>query len=479
MALPPVALFAVALALRLAQHHDALLYPDGYQYLLMARGIAEHFEPTTVLGPGGDTFVPSPDAAAKPVYPLVVAGVHVFGVSWLTAGSLVTAAAAAAVVVLAALLAAKVGRSPWAGAAAGVLLLASPSLGFWSGFSGPDPLAQALALAAALAFVNRRPVAGGALAGLAIATRPELALVALAAAAVAWRSGDWRSDLRRAAPATVITPALVYGTLRPPVALPDVKLVVIAVVALCCLLVVALAPAALARYAVMTALGVATVVVVGSSGVAELWRHDWPLLAVAAAGLVVLAWNERGRSAAAVLVGCALLLGTVYAIKNPALERYFALLLPCAALLVGIAVARAPSRARPLALGVIALAVAAGFLRPIPGSRDYDAFAAIASRVDTSLPSSAALVTAAPDAYGFLLPRHAVRDMRPGVRGAILLDPAQRLYAPSLGAKGRVVLRVTDEVAFARPDGELDAAPAVIVAGDVVRARPGRERPGG
>jgi hypothetical protein len=79
VALSPVALFAGALALRLAQHHDALLYPDGYQYLLMARGIAEHFEPTTVLGPGGDTFVPSPDAAAKPVYPLVVAGVHVFG----------------------------------------------------------------------------------------------------------------------------------------------------------------------------------------------------------------------------------------------------------------------------------------------------------------------------------------------------------------------------------------------------------------
>jgi predicted membrane-bound dolichyl-phosphate-mannose-protein mannosyltransferase len=178
--------------------------------------------------------VPSPDAAAKPV-----AGVHVFGVPLLTAASLVTAAAAAAVVVLAALLAAKVGRSPWAGAAAGVLLLASPSLGFWSGFSGPDPLSQALALAAALALVNRRPVAGGALAGLAIATRPELALVALAAAAVAWRSGDWRSDLRRAAPATVVTLALVYGTLRPPVALPDVKLVVLAVVALCCLLVVA------------------------------------------------------------------------------------------------------------------------------------------------------------------------------------------------------------------------------------------------
>jgi hypothetical protein len=265
--------------------------------------------------------------------------------------------------------------------------------------------------------------------------------------------------------------ALVFGTLRPPVALPDLELVVLAVIALGCLLVVAFAPAAVARYVAVTALGVATVVVVGSSGVADLWRHDWPLLALAAMALVVLAWTDRGRFAAVVLVGCVLLLGAVYGIKNPGLERYFALLLPCAALLVGIAASRVPSRARPLALAVVALAAAVGFLRPIPGSRDYDAFAVIAERVEPSLPTSAALVTAAPDAYGFLLPRRAVRDMRPGVRGAILLDPAQRLYAPDLSAKGRVVLRVVDEVAFARPDGELDAAPAVVVTGDVVPAR--------
>jgi hypothetical protein len=409
----------------------------------------------------------------------VVAGVHVAGVSWLTAASLVTAAAAAAAVALAALLATKVGRSPWAGAAAGLLLLASPSLGFWSGFSGPDPVAQALALAAALGFLYHRPVVGGALAGLAIATRPELALVALAAAAVALRRPDTRADVRRAVPASAVGLALVFGTLRPPVALPDLELVVLAVIALGCLLVVAFAPAAMARYAVVAALGVATVVVVGSSGVAELWRHEWPLLALAAVGLVVLVRDERGRSAGVVLVGCVLLLGSVYAVKNPALERYFALLLPCAALLVGIAVARVPYRAKPLAPAVIALAVAVGFLRPIPGSRDYDAFAAIAERVEPSLPTSAALVTAAPDAYGFLLPEHPVREMRPGVRGAILLDPAQRLYAPDLGAKGRVVLRVVDEIAFARPDGELDAAPAVVVAGDVVPARPGRARPAG
>ncbi|HSI97275.1 MAG TPA: hypothetical protein VK926_02850, partial [Gaiellaceae bacterium] len=60
------ALFAVSFGVRWSQHHAALLYPDGYQYLLMARGLSENLEPTTTLGPSGDPFVPSPDAAVKP-----------------------------------------------------------------------------------------------------------------------------------------------------------------------------------------------------------------------------------------------------------------------------------------------------------------------------------------------------------------------------------------------------------------------------
>ena len=43
-------LFGVGIAVRIAQQHRGLLYPDGYQYLLMARGIAEHLRPTMVLG---------------------------------------------------------------------------------------------------------------------------------------------------------------------------------------------------------------------------------------------------------------------------------------------------------------------------------------------------------------------------------------------------------------------------------------------
>ena len=63
-ALVALSLFPLAVVVRFFQHHASLLYPDGYQYLLMARGISEHLRPTTVLGPGGDQFVPSADAAA-------------------------------------------------------------------------------------------------------------------------------------------------------------------------------------------------------------------------------------------------------------------------------------------------------------------------------------------------------------------------------------------------------------------------------
>ena len=119
---PAVALFALALAVRLHQQHDALLYPDGYQYLLMARGIGEHLQPTTVLGPGGDLFAPSPDAAAKPLFPLVVAAVYALGVSLLDAARLITAVAGACVVTAVALLVSRLSGSRIAGVAAALLV---------------------------------------------------------------------------------------------------------------------------------------------------------------------------------------------------------------------------------------------------------------------------------------------------------------------------------------------------------------------
>jgi hypothetical protein len=464
-----VALFALALGVRLGQHHAALLYPDGYQYLLMARGIGEHLQPTTDLGPGGDGFAPSPDAAVKPLYPLLVAAVHAFGLSWLDAARIVTAVAAAAAVTFLALLVSTLSGSRLAGMAAGLVLLASPSLGFWSGFSGPDPLAQALVLAAAVAFVHRRPGLGGMLTGLAISARPETVVLALAAAIVAWRTKGARKDLGRAAPAAMVTVSLVFAVLRTPLMVPDWRLVSLVPVLAVGAWLATVAPSAYLRYAAIAGLGAGGFAILTQPGPSALWRNDWPLLILAAVGVVLLIRDESRSAIAVFVVGASLLLGAVYVLKNPSLERYFSALLPAAAVLVGLSVTSLSRRARPLALGLIAVVVVAGFVRQVPGNRDHDMFSVVAKRVSPTLRSEA-LVTAAPDAYGFWLPTHTVRTMRAGTRGVILLDAAQRLYEPKLTAKGKVVRRVAGEIAFAHPNGDIDADAAVLVKGRVVVA---------
>lgn len=467
--LPPLLLFGVALVVRLSQHHGALLYPDGYQYLLMARGLSEHLQPTTVLGPGGDTFAPSPDAAVKPFFPFLVAGVHVFGASWLDAARLVTSVAGALSVVAIALLVSKLSGSKLAGLGAGLLLLASPSVGFWSGFSGPDPLAQALALAAALAFSYRQPRLGGVLSGLAIATRPELVIVGIAATLVSFRQEASRRALLRAAPVAIVVAVLVFVLSRTSITSGDSRLLWLSPFLLATAALVAIAPAVLVRYATIVVLVGAAVVFVTADGPHEILRADWPLLVLGAGGVLALAADQCRSSVATYVLGVAFLLGAIYFAKNPSLARYFSLLLPAAAVLAGVAIASIPDRARPLALGAIALAVVFGFLHPVQGSRNYDMFRMVAARIAPSA-DPAPLVTAAPDAYGFWLPKQAVRDMRPGARGTVLLDAAQRLYAPGLTARGKVVGRISADIAFSRPNGDIDANPAVLVEGRVVIA---------
>jgi hypothetical protein len=473
--LPPTVLFLVALVVRLDQHHAALLYPDGYQYLLMARGIGEHLQPTTVLGPGGDGFAPSPDAAAKPLFPLLVAAVHAVGVSWLDAARVVTAAAGASAVTALALLVGKLSGSRIAGLAAGLLLLASPSLGLWSGFSGPDPLAQALVLTAALAFVHRRSRLGGLVTGLAIATRPELVLVAGASGAVALRGTESRRALGRAAPVALVTGALVFSVLRTPIELPDWRLVSLVPLILGAAALAAIAPVGLLRYAAILGLGLVTLGVVTRAGPAEVWSHDWWLLVLGLVGFVVLLLDRRRSPAAMLVLAGVLLLGVVYVVKNPASGRYFSLLLPGAALLAGLAIPALPRWARPVGITALLVGAGFGFLHPAQGNRNHDMFPVVAEEVASQL-DSAALVTAAPDAYGFWLPNHTVRAMRPGARGAVLLDATQRLYESDLTARGRVLARVADEIAFAGPDLEIDADPAVLVSGQVVIARGPRDR---
>jgi hypothetical protein len=470
------ALFAVALGVRSTQHHAALLYPDGYQYLLMARGIAEHLQPTTVLGPGGDAFAPSPDASVKPFFPLVVAGVHALGTSWLEAARLVTVVAGAWAVTVAALLVARLGGSRAAGLAAGALLLTSPSIGFWSGFSGPDPLALALLLSAALAFACRRPRLGGALAGLAVATRPEIALVAVAAGLFALRGADSRRQLARAAPAAIVVVALVYGLLRAPVSVTDWKLAWLALTLAVATGVAFLVPNGWLPFLPVAAVSLAAFAFTIEPGPKALWQDDWPLLLAGAAGVAVLVARRRSHQTATLTVlGIVLLLGSVYLVKNPGLARYFSLLLPAAAVLAGLGLSALSPRERVAALPAFAVVAAMGWFQPVPGSRDFDMFPMVARGIASTLASARPepLVTAAPDAYGFWLPGQPVRGMRPGARGAVLLDAAQRLYQPQLTAKGRAVARVSDGIAFARPDLEIDAGPAVLVVGRVV---PGSRR---
>ena len=67
-------------------------------------------------------------------------------------------------------------------------------------------------------------------------------------------------------------------------------------------------------------------------------------------------------------------------------------------------------------------------------------------------------MTAAPDAYGVLLPERAVRVMRPGARGFVLVDGPARAYEPHLRVVGRLVARIPAGPGFLRPDGMIDDA---------------------
>jgi hypothetical protein len=80
------------------------------------------------------------------------------------------------------------------------------------------------------------------------------------------------------------------------------------------------------------------------------------------------------------------------------------------------------------------------------------------------------LVSVSPDAYGFLLPGRPELMLRPGAHGLILLDGAQRAYAPGLTARGAVVARLTAPNGFERPDGKLDFAAVLLVRGVALHA---------
>jgi hypothetical protein len=187
------------------------------------------------------------------------------------------------------------------------------------------------------------------------------------------------------------------------------------------------------------------------------------VLVLAGAGLAATARRRECRIGAVRVVVLALVLALAYWCKNPDSDRYTSLLLPAFALVAGLGL----ERLRVVALaGIVALAGASmGTVAPV----GRDAFPEIASRLERA--PRGPLVTAAPDAYGVLLPGRAVRVMRPGATGLVLVDGPARAYEPHLRIVGRLVGRMPAGPGFLRPDGMIDDAPALLYRGTVVTSR--------
>ncbi len=480
----PAAVVAVSLAVAVAalarwqSRHLGLIYPDGYQYLLMAKGIAAHLTPTLELGRKGAVFYPSIDAALKPLYPAFVALLSPL-MGFLTAGQVVTVAAATAVVALLGALTLELTGSRIAGLAAGLAALVSPMLRYWAGFIGPDPLAEALVLACALALIRRHVVLGGALGALATAARPEwgVALAALALAALA--DGSAREQAGRALVSAALTLSIVIGVLRPPLAMPPGG-----ATGLAGLLAMGVAAQLLARHAAASVRGRAAfaagcamaAAAIALSGDSPAWTAllsaNWPLVALALCGALASSCAPRGATAPLLLATAAVPFAA-YEYRNPASVRYLSELIPVLCLFGAWALTLALAVPRRRMLGILGAGAATVLLlapvltTPAAPASGSDYFQTMALWLRHS--PSGTLISATPDAFGFLLPDRSEQMLAPGAHGLILLDAAQREYAPTTTAAGRLLRSYVPPAGFERPDGSIDSAPARLIAGTVTR----------
>ncbi len=429
-----IALAAGAVLVRAAGLHQALLFPDGYDYLLMARGIASHLQPTLHLGPGGVLFSPPLDAAVKPVFPALTALLSL-PLPLRTAANVLTVAGGAATVVLTGLVCLRLTGSQVAGLTAALCALVSPALSYWSGFTGPDALAPALALAAALLMLDDHAPAAGVVAALGVATRPEWLLAWAVVLFVVLAQRSTRAAAVNALIAAAFTLALILAVLRPPLG---------------------------AHFGLHTGVGAATVI--GSGAARSLVRDDWPLIALAAVGLLT-AIRTGLRREALVLLAVLAVLSAAYLTKNSGSERYLSQLVPLLCVCAGFAVSAVPWRFA--AVGGAAVVAALLWLTVAEPTLGRDPFNVVAASLRATPATS--IVTAAPEAYGYLLPDRRIDLMHPGARGLIVLDGARRAYAPMLSAIGRTVAEITAPDGFEDPDGTVDYAPARLVRGRVIR----------
>jgi hypothetical protein len=450
------ALLAVGLVARILEARGALLYPDGYQYLLMARGIGDHLRPTIQLGPRGDVFIPNPDASLKPLFPAAVALAHLAGAGWTGAARAVSVAAGAASVALCGLLAMRLTGSRLLGTIAGLVVLLEPTERYWAAFSSPDALGTALALGAALAVAASHPRAGGVLAGLAGLARPELGLLLVAGATVLVLRSEHRRSSLGFLTAALATAAVALALLRPPLQLSLDEAALAAAGAFCAAAIAVLAPPKIGVAAGLAALGLAAT---RGSALAGVLTRELVLALLFVAALVV----ARDRRAAAVVSVAAGALALAYETRNGASARYLTQLVPLAA--VGIAIGAAQARAAlhrvvayaAAALGVAALASHAP--APAPGPDMFHAVASALPRTDRLIATSAA------DAYGFLLYPRSVRRLSPGARGLLLVDATTRAYEPGLAVRGRTVARLPVGNGFLAPGGRVDERPALLIEG--------------
>jgi hypothetical protein len=459
--------FVGLVALRAAGLHDGLLYPDGYQYLLMAQGIAEHLDPAVTLGEGGDAFIPNADAAVKPLFPALVALASLCGVSAIDAARTITVLAGAAVPVLTALLALRLGAGRVAAIVAALLCAVSPTLVYWSGYTGPDPVAQALALGAALALLRRRPVAGGALAALCVLTRIDYAIVALAAVVAAAAARSLRNDALRATASGMLVLVVIVGLVRPPVDLPPTAAIVgsLGLAALAAALLL-MADRVGALWAACIAVSiVAPLAMLDGGAWTAVGRQDWPLVLLALAAFAVCLRAPGTRSIALRILALSLPLAVLYWVKNPGLDRYVAQLVPGLALVAAVGLGTFGRARLSVATAAAALATAGVALSSQPPI-GVDSFQELAPVLEGA--PAGPLVTSAPDAYGFLLPGRSIRRLRVGAAGLVLLDGAARAYAPGVEVEGKLLRSIPVITGFLRPDGAVDRKPALLYRGRVV-----------
>jgi hypothetical protein len=202
-----------------------------------------------------------------------------------------------------------------------------------------------------------------------------------------------------------------------------------------------------------------------------LLSANWPLMALALGGALAACRRPSGASVTVLMASAAVPLAA-YQYRNPSSARYLSELLPLLCLLGALAL---PALTEALsgrwraagAVAGLALLLAPVLSTPAQPAVGRDYFQSLALWLRHAPPGP--LVSAAPDAFGYLLPDRTERTFAPGARGLILLDAAQRQYASGRAAVGRALGSYVPNSGFERPDGSIDSAPARLIAGTVTR----------